>query len=203
MSTESDVRQEGGDSRSRLTEAIVDFLEDRGLTTYAVKREPSSITLSLPNEPESAVEKHLAGLRDRLQGIVIGPPSGRAPDFVIRDPRDHHAIIVEIKAPGGQRLAREQLVDILRSEESELRRRGIVSLTLIGSASTATPYPNDVDLLVRFHPDLRLSAFDVAAIQLHLEQRTGRRVDICDEKTFPAEFTPRVTETGIRIFDER
>lgn len=200
MSTEPDLRRGAQNPRSRVTEAIVDFLEDLGVSSYAMRRRPASITLSLPDEPESAVQRHLEGLRDRLQEIVISSPESPV-DFVSRDPRDDHAIIIEIKPAGGdERAAREQLVEDLRSEEAELRRRGIESLILFGSAATLKPSPRDVDLLARFRSDARLSAFDLADIQLYLEQRLGRRVDVSDERTFPAAFLPGVEQTGIRIF---
>lgn len=186
-----------------MTEAIVDFLEDHGVTSYAVTREPSSITLLLPNEPESSVERHLKGLRDRLQEIVIRPREDAPLDFVSLDPRDHHAIIISIMPAGEEHLARDLLLERLRNEEPELRRRGIESLILFGSASTLKPYPRDIDLLARFRHGTRLSAFDLADIQLYLERRLGRRVDLSDEKTFPANFLAAVEQMGIRIFGSR
>jgi len=203
MSTDLGLRQDGENGRPRVTEAIVDFLEHQGVTSYAVTREPSSITLLLPNEPESSVERHLKGLRDRLQEIVIRPVQDPPLDFVSRDPRDHHAIIVNIMPAGEELPARDSLVQRLRNEEGELRRRGIESLTLFGSASTLKPHPRDIDLVARFRRGSRLSAFDVADIQLYLEQRLGRRVDLSDEKLLPAEFLAGLNRTGITIFSSR
>ena len=198
MSTESDLRQGGENGRSRVTEAIVDFLEDRGVRSYEVRREPSSITLSLPDEPESAVEDHLDGLRQRLQ--EIGSRAIAPVYFVSRDSRDQHAIIIDMTPAADHGSARELLVQRLRNEEGELRRRGVESLTLFGSASTLKANPHDVDLLARFRRDARLSAFDLADIQLHLERRLGRRVDLSDDRRFPANFLAAIEQTGIRIF---
>ena len=200
VSTEPDLRQVAENGRSRVAETIVDFLEDRGVTSYAVRRGPTSIKLSLPDEPESSVERHIAGLRDRLQEIVFRSPTNDPLDFVSRDPRDHHAIIVNIVPAGDERVTRDELVRQLGDEQDELRRRGIDSLLLFGSASTLKSHPHDVDLLAGFRRDARLSAFDLADIQLYLERRLGRRVDISDQETLPADFRADIERTGIRIF---
>lgn len=200
MSREPERRQGDENGRTRVTEAIVDFLEDQGVTSYAVRREPSSVTLSLPDEPESAVERHLEGLRDRLQEIAVTSRAVAPVDFVSRDPRDHHTIIIDMTPAGNERSDRDSLVQRLRNEEAELRRRGIESLLLFGSASTLEPHPHDVDLLARFRRDARLSAFDLADIQLYLERRLARRVDLSDERKFPTGFLSSVKQTGIPIF---
>jgi predicted nucleotidyltransferase len=189
------ARDADEENQSKITGAVVDFLEDHGVTTYAVKRSPSSIILSLPNEPEVAVQRHLEGLKDRLQEIVF-----TFPERVTRDPRDHHAIVIEVASATDPAKARDALVRALRGEESELRHRGIESLLLFGSAATLKSYPNDIDLLVRFRPGLRLSAFDLAEIQAYLEQTLGRRVDLSTEASFPTEFRKTAEQSGIRIF---
>ncbi|MEA2930304.1 MAG: uncharacterized protein QOG38_2732 [Hyphomicrobiales bacterium] len=160
-----------------------------------MQRSPSAIILSLPNEPEVAVQRHLEGLKGRLQELVL-----KFPDRVSRDPRDHHAIIIEVAASRDAVKARDDLLQALRDEEPELRRRGIESLLLFGSAATLKSFPNDIDLLARFRPELRLSAFDIAEIQAYLEQTLGWRVDLSTEATFPSEFRKTAEQSGIRIF---
>jgi predicted nucleotidyltransferase len=192
--------ERGPDASDRaITEAVVDFLEGHGVTTYAFTRRPSMIVVSLPNEPDLAVERHIEGIRARLRGLSVGPASRQA-DLVARDPRDHHAIIIEIKSPHGDAHLRDEIVRVLKAEEPELRRRGIESLRLFGSVSTRKPHPNDVDLLARFRPGLRLSAFDLADTQAYLERRLGRRVDLSNEQTFPTAFKATVERTGVSIF---
>jgi predicted nucleotidyltransferase len=178
------------DAESQARQAIekaVDLLENRGVTKYAVLRNVSSISISLPNEPESSVQRYFEEFSRT--------------DAAFRDPRDHHTIIIEIKSPGSERNGREDLVRALKAEENELRQRGVASLLLFGSAAVAGSQPNDVDLLARYRPDIRLSAFDVAGIQLYLEDRLGRRVDLSNEKSFPAAWKSQVERSGIRIFD--
>jgi predicted nucleotidyltransferase len=200
MSTERESAQSGSDDRSGTTAAVVEFLEGRGVTTYAVKRTPSSIVLSLPNEPESAVQRHLEGLKGRLKQSGGNDRADTAEDFVVRDPRDHHGIVIEIIGRHDTQDVRDTIVEKLKSEEAELRRRGIDALLLFGSATASPGYPNDVDLLARFRPGLRLSAFDIAEIQGYLEDVLGRRVDLSNEKTFPSAFRVVAERDGIRIF---
>ena len=189
------------DGRSKITGAVVDFLEDHGVTTYAFKRSPSAIVISLPNEPEVSVQHHLEGLRSRLQEMVFAAaPDHGTDERVLRDPRDHHAIIIEIVSPRDGRTDRDAIVTTLRNAEPELRRRGIESLLLFGSAATLEPHPNDVDLLARFEPAVQLSAFDVAGMQIFLEQILGRRVDLSSERTFPTTFRDAAERSGIRIY---
>jgi predicted nucleotidyltransferase len=166
---------------------------------YGVRRNPASITVSLPNEPESAVAGHLAALRLRLE--IVSPPQMDQVDLVVLDPRDHHSIIIEFKAPAGEAQQRDAIVRTLRAEEPELRKRGILALRLFGSAATLKAHPNDVDLLARFDPNRRFSAFDIGDIQSYLEQRLGKRVDLSNERTLPAAFKDSVDRTGIVIFD--
>jgi predicted nucleotidyltransferase len=190
----------GPDANDRaITEAVVDFLEGHGVTTYAFARSPSAIVVSLPNEPDRAVERHIKGIRARLRGLSLGPPSPEA-GLVARDPRDDHAIIIAIKSPPGESDLRDEIVRVLKAEEPELRRRGIESLRLFGSVSRRKSHPNDVDLLARFRPGLRLSAFDIADTQAYIEQRLGRRVDLSNEQTFPSAFKIAVERTGVPIF---
>ena len=181
---------------SNITGAVVDFLEACGVQTYAVRRSPSSIVLTLPNEPDVAVERHVEALRGRLEEVAFE----RRPDLVSRDPRDDHAIIIEMKPLIDHRHDREAVVRALRNHEEELRRRGVDKLVLFGSTATQKPHPNDIDLLVRFQPGMRFSAFDIAELQAYIEEKLGRRVDLSTESTFPSEFKSAVEQTGIGIF---
>jgi predicted nucleotidyltransferase len=175
-------------------------LEERGITKYAVQRNPSSIVVTLPNESESNMQRHVEAL-SRLLGEAAELSADAARDVIFRDPRDDRAIVIEVRGPASAGDGKDAVVRKLKAEENELRRRGVASLLLFGSASTSKPYPNDVDLLARFRSDVRLSAFDLAGIRLYLEDRLGRRVDLSSEKSFPAEWKQRVEQTGIRIFD--
>jgi uncharacterized protein len=192
--TVADASDEAG-----VTGAVVVFLEHHGLKTYAVKRSPTAIVVSLPNEPESAVERHVSELQGRLREIPL-QHRHEVVDFVSRDPRDHHTIVIEIKPRAQDRPVTEQIVEVLRREEPELRRRGLSRVVLFGSSATGKPYPGDVDLAIRFRDDFRPSAFDIGGIQAYLEDRLGRRVDLSTESTLPNDFRERIERTGIPIF---
>ncbi|MEA2664339.1 MAG: polymerase beta, Nucleotidyltransferase, partial [Candidatus Eremiobacteraeota bacterium] len=185
--------------RRRLIEAIVDFLEERGIEKYALARSRSAVSLSLPNAPEHLMERHVAELRDTLRERFAGQLSDVA-NAVARDMRDDRTIVVKMRPSPAEPSPTEAIVRILKGEENELRRRGVVSLLLFGSTASGKADANDVDLLARFRPDVRLSAFDVANLQRYLEERVDRRVDLSNEKSFPAAWAKQVKDTGISIF---
>ena len=186
--------------RRRVIEALVGFLEDKGIEKYELQRDHSSVTLSLPNEPEHAVQQHLEALKTVVSDAQE-LAAGQLTDTVFPDPRNHHGIVVKLQTPHDETDRAGAIVRTLKNEESELRRRGVDSLWLFGSAVTGKPGANDVDLLARFRADARLSAFDVASLQRYLEQRLERRVDLSNEKTFPSAWMEQVQRTGIRVFD--
>lgn len=185
----ADVREPSVDAEAqarRVIQNVVELLEDGGITMYALQRNHTSIAISLPNEPESSVQRYLEKFAR----------SGNA----FSDPRDHRTIIIVIEPAQNDSNRREELVQALKAEEGELRQRGIDSLLLFGSAAASGSQPHDVDLLARYRPGIRLSAFDIAGIQLYLEDRLGQRVDLSNEKTFPADWRSKVERSGIRIF---
>jgi predicted nucleotidyltransferase len=186
----------GASDSATITEAVVDFLEGLGVTTYSFSRTPSAIVVSLPNEPDAAIARHAEGIKDRLKS---GTPAGQV-EAIGRDPRDRQAIIIAISPARDESQLRDEIMRVLKAEETELRRRGIESLRLFGSVAARKSHPNDVDLLARFRPGLRLSAFDIADTQAYLERRLGRRVDLSNEQTFPSAFKTTAESTGVPIF---
>jgi predicted nucleotidyltransferase len=72
------------------------------------------------------------------------------------------------------------------------RRHGIVELALFGSAARGELRPDsDVDLLVTFAPDARLSLFDFAQIQAELSDLFGRTVDLVERGSIENPFMRR------------
>lgn len=63
------------------------------------------------------------------------------------------------------------------------RRHGITSMYLFGSyaRNEATP-SSDMDLLVELDDDLQLSYLDLLKLKEELEELTGTRVDLLEEK---------------------
>lgn len=71
---------------------------------------------------------------------------------------------------------KQEVLDVLRAHESELRAMGIEHLDLFGSFARDEAGPeSDVDVFGRLHPDLGMTVFDA---EERLRQLMNRRVDL-------------------------
>ena len=74
-------------------------------------------------------------------------------------------------------MERADVVAILRAHEAELRRRGVLSLSLFGFTARGEARPDsDVDLLVDLAPSVGL--FEFVDLKERLEALLGRPVDL-------------------------
>jgi predicted nucleotidyltransferase len=184
----------------RIVGVVVDFIEGLGIESYSLERGPTSIVLALPNEPESLVPAHIAGLRK----LIFADPSLVATlspaVSVVQDPRNPLGILVELESKDDAAARRDNVVRALRGEESELRRRGVNSLTLFGGVAKLKPFTNDIDLVARFERGKRPTSFDLSAIESYLGSVLRRRVDVSLERALSKDFRRGVEEHGVRIF---
>ncbi|MGH7132783.1 MAG: nucleotidyltransferase family protein [Phycisphaerales bacterium] len=76
----------------------------------------------------------------------------------------------------------DDTIATLRSLMPELRARfGVDALALFGStARSEDSVASDLDLLVDFLPDARVTLFTLSAMTSHLERTLGRKVDIVE-----------------------
>ena|SRR5215469_14450369 len=89
-------------------------------------------------------------------------------------------------------MKRDQVIAILRAHEPELKRAGIVRLSLFGSTARGEDAPQDVDLLAAFDEHRQLSMLDVIHIENELTDLLGYSVDLIEEGT----LKPRVKKSG-------
>jgi len=89
-------------------------------------------------------------------------------------------------------MKRDQVIAILRAHEPELKRAGIVRLSLFGSTARGEDAPQDVDLLAAFDEHRQLSMLDVIHIENQLTDLLGYSVDLIEEGT----LKPRVKKSG-------
>jgi len=81
------------------------------------------------------------------------------------------------------------------------RRHHIRRLSLFGSALTERfNEHSDIDLLVEFEPDARVSLLDVAGMELELEDRLGRRVDLRTAMDLSRYFRDDVVRTAELLY---
>jgi len=83
----------------------------------------------------------------------------------------------------------EQVIQRIRSNEPELRRRGIRHLAVFGSLARGDQRPgSDVDIAIDIEPDRAFSLIRMEDTRLLLEDALGHPVDLGEIET----FRPRV-----------
>jgi uncharacterized protein len=81
----------------------------------------------------------------------------------------------------------EHVIATLQAHETELRRVGILHLSLFGSvARSDAEASSDVDLAAELDPEARIGLFALGALERRLAELVGRKVDLLPE---PAEKT--------------
>ena len=77
----------------------------------------------------------------------------------------------------------------------------IKRLSVFGSAARNELTPeSDIDLLIEYLPDARISYFDMGRQVLAFTDITGRQVDLCTPKSISRYFRQNVLESAIPIY---
>jgi predicted nucleotidyltransferase len=96
---------------------------------------------------------------------------------------------------------REQVLAILRAHERELKKSGIVRLSLFGSVARDNAGPDsDIDLLAAFDESRRLSLLDVVGIERLLADLLGGNVDLSEEGSLKPRVRQNVEAEAVRAF---
>jgi hypothetical protein len=95
-------------------------------------------------------------------------------------------------------MQRERVLEVLRGQAAELRRRGVISLRLFGSVARGDERTDsDVDLLVSFDETPSYSHF--MRLRIFLEDLLGCRVDLVTESGLKDRARPYVEAEAIRV----
>jgi uncharacterized protein len=97
-------------------------------------------------------------------------------------------------------MKREQVIATLRAHEPELKRAGIVRLSLFGSTARGEDASRDIDLLAAFDEHRKLSILDVIHIENQLADLLGYSVDLIEEGTLKPRVKKSVEAETIRAF---
>lgn len=96
---------------------------------------------------------------------------------------------------------REQVLNILRQHETELRQAGIVRLAVFGSvARQESTEASDVDLMARFDPYRHYSLLDLVGIENRLADILGTPVDLAPEKMLKPSVSERAQREAVVVF---
>jgi len=96
---------------------------------------------------------------------------------------------------------RDEVIRCLRAHEAELRRLGIVQLSLFGSVARGEAGPeSDVDLAAQFDRNRPFGMFQFVDLQQRLGDLLGVKVDLVGEPIAKPRFRARVDQDRVRVF---
>ncbi len=96
---------------------------------------------------------------------------------------------------------RNDILDALRQHEAELRRMGVVRLSIFGSIARGEGAgSSDVDLAAVIDPGASLSLLDIVGIQQWLETRLGASIDLVEEPTQRADLQDAINRDRVIAF---
>jgi uncharacterized protein len=109
------------------------------------------------------------------------------------------------EAQPGKRAARvpgrDEVVAMLASLETPLRKRGITALALFGSVGRdAAQHDSDVDVLVDVAADAPFSLVDLVSVKDFLEDKLGRKVDVVTKGGIEPRVRDRVLREAKAVF---
>jgi predicted nucleotidyltransferase len=89
----------------------------------------------------------------------------------------------------------------LKTEEPELRRRGVCHLSVFGSVARGDDGPeSDVDIAVEIDPDRSFSLIRLEDTRLLLEDVLGRRVDLGEAESFRPQVRAAFDRERVTVF---
>lgn len=96
---------------------------------------------------------------------------------------------------------REQVIATLRAHEPDLKKAGIMHLSLFGSIVRGDAGPDsDVDLLAAFDTTRPISLMDVVGFEIELSGLLGKTVELVEEGTLKPRVQKSVEAEAVRAF---
>lgn len=94
-----------------------------------------------------------------------------------------------------------EIVQRLRAQQPELRRRGVRALFVFGSVARGEATPaSDIDLAVVFAPAARVSLVSLGSLKAYLEGLLGWRVDLGVRGSLRPEARAAFDREAVRVF---
>ncbi|MDQ3398835.1 MAG: nucleotidyltransferase family protein [Deinococcota bacterium] len=97
-------------------------------------------------------------------------------------------------------MRRNEALELLKALLPELRERfGVQELYLFGSTGRdEAKRDSDVDVLVAFRPEVRVTLFRLADLQRHLETAFGCKVDLVLKRALRPELEHHILKEAVR-----
>lgn len=95
----------------------------------------------------------------------------------------------------------DEVIAVLRDNQVELRRRGVLHAGVFGSVARGDDRPDsDVDVLVELDPKAGLSLLGYVGIGNYLEDLLNRRVDLANRKMLKPRLRPSIEGEVVGAF---
>ena len=103
-----------------------------------------------------------------------------------------------------RQMTRDEVLATLKIHEPELRRRGVSHAAVFGSTARGEAGPgSDIDVLVRFDPDIAVTLWDYAGLKRRVGRILGaskRRIDVIDLDGMDRRVRPAAERDAIYAF---
>jgi uncharacterized protein len=96
---------------------------------------------------------------------------------------------------------RDHAIAALRQHRSDLQKRRVAHVALFGSVARGEDTDeSDLDVLIEFEPDARVTLYDYAAVKRYLSELLGGRVDVIDRANVNRHIRADVEHDAVYVF---
>ncbi len=97
-------------------------------------------------------------------------------------------------------MIRDDIIDILRRGEPDLRARGVRHVALFGSTARGSERPGDIDILVEFDPEAHVTVFDYVGLKDYIAGLFDGPADVVDRESLKPHLRAGAARDAIYAF---
>lgn len=98
-------------------------------------------------------------------------------------------------------MTREEVLQVLKDHEAELKKRGVAHAALFGSLARGEAGPkSDIDIMVEFDPKARVGLWGYAGIIEYVKGLFGRPVDVAQKAGLKQHVRPSAERDALYAF---
>jgi hypothetical protein len=98
-------------------------------------------------------------------------------------------------------MTRDTVIAALREKRAALREQGVARVALFGSVARGEAAAgSDVDVLIEFDPEARVTLYDYAGVKRFIAELLGGRVDVIDRASLNRHIRAEVERDAVYAF---